>query len=903
MNKNVFRTACTLVLLSAVTACQQGRLQPHGLRCEYSADPIVVEADAPRLSWINETKGKVTPDECQTAWQVLVASSERLLKEGKADIWDSGRQESSESHLVPYGGPELEPLSTYYWKVRTWDAAGKPSAWSKTARWGTGPARDGWEARWIGAPWQEDVPEAWYTRYPQFRKEFEVGPGLKEAKAYVSGLGWFEMSLNGAKVGNDFLVPGFTDYSRRPRLIVHPRIPLEPDVTAYRTLYMGYDILDRLHEGRNAVGIILGNGYFHTGPSSMERACESYGVPRLICRLELIYKDGRHEVVCSDTTWKSAPSAYVFGDIWEGEVYDAREEQAGWNQPGFDDTLWENAVERTAPDGPLAANSGPVDRITGTFRPVSFEKQEDGSYKIDFGTVISGWVHFKGVSGKAGDVLKVQYLSEYPTSRCEYVFAGEDPVDFAPRFTWFVFREVIVSGVDDLNVEEVTAEAVNTDVPLNAEFHCSNPLFEQILTIFRRAQMDNMHGGVATDCPHRERLPYTGDAEIAFNAVVSSFAADGFYAKWIEDVLGSQQPESGYVPNGVPWEPMCGGGVPWGAAICVMPWEFYLQYGDRELLRKSLEGMKGYVRYLGGWTLPDGTVQVRRASPDGKPFYWYNLGEWAAPFENPDDALVHTFFYWYCARNTALAARALGDDAAAESYTALAGKIRDAFNKRFYDEKEKTYGDYGSNVFALYMGVPEDRLAQVRETLREELGVKYGGHLNTGFIATRFLFETLSMNGMGDIAYTIMNQLDFPSYGWWIEQGATTSWEHWNGYESRNHPMFGGGLTWFSRVLAGVDTDPAEPGFRHVIVRPMPVAALESVSYETQTPYGKVSSRVSHHGTGPVRVEVDIPVGCHATVYVPVSVEAASREPLDDAAYSVREAGPGHHSFSSGEGE
>lgn len=892
MKRLVFLAALSALLLS----CGKAGISPAGLRCEYAVDPVVVPSSSPRLSWINEATDADARDECQSAYRILAATSPALLEEGKADLWDSGKQPSGESHLVAYGGLTPEPMTTCYWKVMTWDGSDRASGWSAPASWGTGPEEGGWDAGWIGAPWQEDTPGQWYTRYPMFRKEFDVAPGLREAKLFISGLGFCESSLNGEKVGDGFFSPGFTDYTSRPGLAVHPRIPLSPEVTFHRTLYNGYDVTALLQEGPNAIGVILGNGYFHTAPSDMDHQCESFGVPRLICRLELFYEDGRRESLCSDTSWKSAPSPFVFGDIWAGEVYDAREEQEGWNEAGFDDSAWEYAVPRNAPDGALEAQPGPTDRITESFSPVSFERLDDGSYKVDFGTVISGRVHFKGIRGKAGEILKVRYISEYPSPRCEYVFAGDETVDWAPRFTWFVFREAVISGIGELSGDQLLAEAINTDVPLNAEFHCSNPLFEQILDIFRRSQMDNMHAGVASDCPHRERLPYTGDAEIAINAVMSSFAADGFYSKWIEDILGSQQ-KDGYVPNGVPWEPMCGGGIPWGAAICVMPWEFYLQYGDRDLLSRSLEGMKAYVGYLGGWTLPDGTIHVQRPTPDGKPYYWYNLGEWAPAFRNPEDALVHTFYYWLCARNTAEAARVLGDKEAAARYSALCERIRAAFHGHFYDPGTKSYGDFGSNVFALYMGVPETCLEDVRATLREELGVKYGGHLNTGFIASRFLFETLSLNGLGDLAYTIMNQRDYPSFGWWIEQGATTSWEHWDGTESRNHPMFGGGLTWFSRILAGVDTDPDAPGFRHVIIRPVPVPELESVSYSTMTPYGRVSSSLSHEGTGRVRLEVEIPVGSRATVYVPETVEAASARPWDDASYRRVEVGSGKYSF------
>jgi alpha-L-rhamnosidase len=883
-------------LAAAMLVCLAGckSVSPTDLRCEYQDGLVVVDTDSPRLSWINSTE--------QTACQIIV-STDRKHSKG-ALVWDSGKVASEESHLVPYAGPALEPMTEYWWSVRIWDGKGKSSAWSKPARWVKGPSPDGWDAEWIGAPWQEDARGNWYTRYPMFRKEFKVGRGLENAKIFISGLGYFEARLNGDKIGEDFFAPGLTDYTLRPFLGENPRIPLDPEVTAYRTLYLCYDIAGMLKEGDNAIGVTLGNGYFHTEPTASWAQCEPYGVPRLIARIELTYKDGHKEHISTDTSWKAAESPFVFGDVWAGEAYDAREEQPGWDKTGFDDSKWAAAVIRTTPDGSLTANDGPTDKVTEVFKPVSFEKQDDGSYKVDFGTVISGWANFKGITGKAGDTLKVEYLSEYKSPRCEYIFAGDSPVDFAPRFTWFVFREAVISGIDNLTPGQVTAEAVNTDVPVNSSFSSSNPMFAQILKIFQRAQMDNMHSAVASDCPHRERLPYTGDGEVAMAAVLSSFDASSFYNKWIDDVIGSQHPETGYVPNGAPWEPMCGGGPAWGAAICVMPWEFYLRYGDKSVLEKSLEPMKGYLKYLETWTKKDGTILVAKATPDGKPFYWYNLGDWLPPHiddsyagsDLPDESLIHTFIYWLCARNTALAAKAVGNEAVAREAYDIQERIRSAFNTAFYDEAEKSYGFYGSNVLALYMGVPDDRRDDVIATLRDELEVKCKGHLNTGIIGTRYLFETLSMNGMGDLAYTIMNQRDYPSFGWWLEQGATTTWEQWNGRDSRNHPMFGGGLTWFSRVLAGVDTDPVEPGFKHVIIRPIPAPQLTEVNYSTMTPYGEVASHVSHDGKT-VKMDVKVPYGSRATVYVPVSVETTAADPMSDGSYTVHEVGPGNWSF------
>ncbi len=887
------RTGLSLLLAAALTACHRP-FTPVELRCEYLTDPLVVESGSPRLSWVNAPASSSVKEQRQMAWQVLVATSREKLTERKADVWNSGRRMSEESFLVPYAGAALTPMTTYYWKVRTWDASGKASSWSRPARWGTGPARDGWEAQWIGAPWQEDVRGNWYTRYPMFRKAFSVGPDLKEAKVYICGLGWFELSLNGEKAGDDFFVPGFTDYTRRPFLEESRQIPISPDVTSHQCLYMGYDITSLLHRGDNVVGVLLGNGYFHTAPTGqVRRQGESFGTPRLICRIELTYKDGHHEHICSDASWQCAPSPIVFGDLWEGEVYDAREEDENWNKAGTPGPAWTAAVPVAAPHGPLKAQSGPVDKVCESLRPCSLLRQEDGSWRVDFGKVISGWVRLKDVRGSAGDTLRVRFEGEYPSPRCEYVFASDKPVTFAPRFTWYVFREAVVSGVERLRPDQIVAEAVCSDVPVLADFRSSEPMLRQILDLFLQAQKDNMHAGVASDCPHRERLPYTGDGQVAMAAVMDFFSADAFYNKWIQDILASQHPASGYVPNGAPWEPMCGGGVPWGAAICVMPWEFYLHTGDRKLLRDSLEGMKGYLRYLSDWERPDGTILSQRTLPDGTPCRWYNLGDWSPAFDLPDPGLVHTFYYWYCASIAAQSAEALGEREDAEAFRERAERIREAFHRVFYDAQRCSYGDCGGNVFALFMGgLPSERLDAVRQSLRDELENKYRGHLNTGFVATRFLFETLALNGMNDLAFTIMTQRDFPGYGWFLEQGATTLWEYWDGRHSHCHPMFGGGLTWLSRVLSGVRTDPAEPGFRHVVIRPVPVPGLDDVLYAAPTPYGRVSSHYSCR-EGRVSLDVEVPVGCRATVFVPRDASTASRRPWDDAAYDKHELSSG----------
>lgn len=886
----------SLLLLIAASCIQS----PDALKCEYQEKDVLIDTQSPRLSWIN-------PEE-QTAYQIQVCPNARFTK--KEVLWDSEKVTSGESHLVKYSGPSMAPMSDYYWRVRFWNKNDKASRWSVPAKMTTGMfSAEDWKAEWIGTPWQEQSWDNWYPAAPMFRKEFNAGAGLVSAKAFICGLGWFEMRLNGAKVGEDYFVPGFTDYATRPHLLEAAAIQIDPAVTYHRAFYLCYDITSEVKAGGNAVGIILGNGYYSSMPGNVKN--ESFGVPKLICQIKLTYKDGHTEYVCSDESWKVQESPMAFNDLYLGEKYDASRAVDGWDMPGLDDASWEQAVKQNAPDGKLTANVGPVDRVTETLKPVRLEKTGENAWKVDFGKEISGWIKFNSVVGKTGDTLKVRYISESPVGSFEYRFDKPEMSASIPHFTWYAFREAEISGIPDLTTENLVAQAVNTNVPIDAVFECSDTLLNKINEIWRRSQMNNMHGGVASDCPHRERMAYTGDGQIAMKTVLYNFDAAGFYNKWIGDIIGSQNPETGYVPNGAPWEPVCGGGPEWGAAICVMPWEFYNQYGDKDILAKSLKGMKEYCRYYGTWQRPDGTVLVNRTRPDGTPSPWYNLGEWVPAYQLPSDALVHTFYYWLCLDLTSRTATALGDDATANEYSALAASVKNAFNNVFYDADSLSYGDFGSNVFALYMGVPDDRYEAVRETLRKELEVKYKKHLNTGMLGTRFLFETLSMNGLGDLALEIMKQEDYPSYGWWIKQGATTTWEQWDGGNSHDHPFLGSALTWYYRILAGVDTDPCKPGFRHIIIRPMPVAGLDRVYYKTMTPYGEVSSEVTHDGSK-VSLKVNIPTGCNATIYVPKSIEAVRKarsngrgfgvnpdapvSPYEDI-FDIHEVGSGTYSF------
>ncbi len=716
------------------------------------------------------------------------------------------------------------------------------------------------------------------------RKSFIVDKEVASARAFVTGLGYFEFYVNGEKVSDDVLVPNQTNYGKRPGLESN-MISVPDNFREYRVMYLSYDITELLGNGENVVGAVLGNGFYN----APIRWTESYGTPRFFGQIYITYSDGTEQVVVRDPSWKASQGPIVMDLVYDGEHYDARLEQPGWNAPGFDDSEWEYAALKNAPEGQLKAHMSPTDRVMERLEPVAIEKTVDTlgvtHHLVDFGEEISGWLYMEGIEGEAGHRIDIRYLENNGTTAGSgdnsYTLSGVGPESYAARFTWFVFRFVdITNWPGELRANQLRAEAVYTNLETTGEFTSSNELFEAINQIWWRSQTDNMHGGIASDCPHRERSPYTGDGQVACVTVLHNFDATAFYNKWIQDILGAQVVETGYVPNGAPWQPGCGGGVAWGAAMQIMPWEFYLHYGDLDMLEYTYEGMKGYIKYMQTWVDKDGIMFSQAPDPES-PNRWLNLGDWCAPGELPPDEMVHTFYFWRCADITSKTAEALGYASEAAEYAQLAERTRTAFQDKYYDEENGTYGPSGGNIFALVMGVPADQEPRIIAAIKANIAAN-DGHLDTGIFGTQFFFETLAEYGMNDLAYEAMNKRTEPSYGWWIEQGATTTWERWEGGGSRNHPMFGGGLVWLYRKLAGMDTDPEQPGYKHIIFRPQPVADMTYASYSNLTPYGTGGIRWERQNNG-LEMDITVPVGSKATVYVP----AASIEEVTESNNSI----------------
>lgn len=896
-----------LFLVLSPTAWSQSGIAPSRLTCEYLTNPEVVDVLKPRLAWINASKDDARGHR-QTAWQVVAATSEYKLN--KPDLWDSGKVPSEQNDRVVYNGQALTSRVECWWRVRVWDEKGKSSEWSAPAQWRMGLLqKDDWKAKWIGAPWEGEealpkpknpgapIPENTGPAAPLLRKSFKVTKPVSKAVAFVTGLGYFEFYANGQKVGTDVLVPNQTNYGKRKNL-ANSLINVEDNFTRYKVMYLAYDVKQLLKQGDNVIGGIVGNGFYN--PAKFWT--EGYGTPRFLLQMHITYMDGTEDVIVSDESWKTAQGPILMNMVYYGENYDARREIPNWNVAGFDDATWQNVTTRKAPEGDLVAHTAYPDKVTERIEPVSIRKLDNGNYSVDFGVEISGWVRFNNIEGPAGHTFDVTFNGNQYSGENHYTFAGKGPENYAPRFNWFVFSGIeIKNWPGELKASHLTAEAVNTYIEEAATFETSNPLFNNINKIWRRSQTDNMHGGLASDCPHRERSGYTGDGQVACATVMQNFDSQNFYYKWIQDIHDAQDVTTGYVPNGAPWQPGCGGGVAWGAAISIMPWEFYLQYGAKDVLADNYESMKGYIRYMKTWVDADGIMFSQRPDASGKPLKWYNLGDWVPPGELVADDLVHTFYFWQCADITSKTARVLGKTTEATEYAKLAEQTRQAFYKRFYNSSLGSYGKAGGNIFALHMGVPPEQYEKVKAALVKDIQDNKG-HLDTGIFGTRYFFEVLANNGLNDLAFEAMNKKTEPSFGHWLEIGSTTTRENWNEDGSHNHPMFGGGLVWFYRNLSGLQFDPAQPAYKHVIFKPQPAGDLTFASYRRETIYGETAIRWEKKGNN-FQMNVEVPVGSTASVYVPAKGQKDVRESKNLAGVRFKEMSDGYAVFEVGSGK
>ena len=855
--------------LSAATA----GLTVGGLQCEYLENPLGIDTPQPRLSWVLESGQRA---QAQTAYQVLVASSEALLKANTGDLWNTGTVPSDQTVQVVYAGKALSSSQRCHWKVRVWDKEGKASAYSRPAYWEMGLlSPQDWKGQWIGRTTDTNSLPA-----PLLRLTFTLEGKIKQARAYICGLGYYELHLNGKKVGDHLLDPGYTRYDRR-------------------ALYVTYDVTDELRRGKNAVGVILGNGWYNVQTKAVWDFHKApwRAAPKLLMQLRVEYTDGRIETIDTDSRWTTSTGPITFDSIYGGETYDARAEKPGWDTSDYDDSGWAMAQAVPAPGGKLAAQVMPPIKADAYIKPIKLTEPKPGVFVFDMGQNMAGFAELNlrapadtRVVMKYGErlskegmleradiqqhIVRVDTNQQYQTDT--YIAKGKGLETWHSRFDYHGFQYVEVTGYPGKPaLDTLRGLFIHSAIPVAGNFECSNPLLNKIWRAGRWAYLSNLQG-IPTDCPHREKNGWTGDAHLAAEQGLLNYAPAGVYAKWIND-LGDEQRPSGELPGIVPtsgWGYTWGNGPAWDSAFLLIPFYLYEYCGDTKVLRDHYEGIKRYVDYLTS-KAKDGIVDI-------------GLNDWA-PFKTATPAdITSTAYYYRDAQIVALTAGLMSNEADARKYNELAASIKQAFNGKLYHPETGLYGNGSQTSLscALYQGLvePADK-ARVLSNLVAAVD-KTDGHIDTGILGAKYLLNALLENGRADVAYRVASQKDLPSWGWWIEQGATTLWENWNGSESRNHIMYGDISAWFYKALAGINLDPAAPAFKHILIKPNLVGGLTSAKASYESVRGRIVSDWEV-ANGRLELRVTIPVNTTAIVYVPGTDAAAIKEggkPVADAA-------------------
>lgn len=873
--------ALLLPLLAAQAAPRPSGLQPAELRCEYLNNPLGIDVVRPRLSW----QLPVGPrGRRQSAYRVLVATASTLLGKGRGDIWDSGTVRSGQSTFVEYGGRPLRSGERCFWQVRVWDEHGVPLRWSAAGSWSMGMLRESdWQARWIGAARPADVPEGTPLPFPWLRRRVTLPAKPGRAMAYVNALGYYELYVNGRKVDDHVLAPAVSDYSKR-------------------TLYVTHDITGYLLPGENCLALWLGRGWYVRGHAGV-----IHDGPLVRAQFDIALAGGSRVKVGTDGSWKVRESpirslgrGLAFGD-YGGEQYDARQELPGWNTVRLNDSDWLPASVFTPPPAIAAAQMVEPNRIMAEFRPVKVEETAPGVYLFDLGRNVTGWFELRLPPGLAsGTSVKLEYADAPPVGtrfviynqRDEYLARGVGEERFRSRFNYHGFRCVRVTGLPRAPaVDDGRAYLIHTAYEPAGAFECSNDLLNQIYRMVTWTYRCLTLGGYVVDCPTRERLGYGGDAGTSLETGMFGFGTGALYTRWANDWRDAQHPETGDLPFTAPaYQDRGGGGPMWSGFVVTMPWHMYLQYGDRRMLADCYPMIRKWLGYLDAES--DGKILETHRSYLMRLPQWTFLGDWLAPRplgeprrgRTPADPqavqLINNCHYLYQLQLAAHIARILGKPQDAAGFEARVVTLRRSLHERFFDRRKQSYatGEQPYLAFPLLLQVPPRELeGAVMRNLDETIRVRDRGHINAGMHGTYFLLKYLLEADRNDLIYEMVNQREYPGWGYMLAQGATTAWESWSGENSHIHDTLISVGSWFVQGLGGIRADESAPGFRHFFIRPAPTGDLTWARSRYQSLHGLIVSdwRITN---GVLRLYVTVPVGTSATVSVPTTQPAAVTE-------------------------
>nr|WP_285891195.1 alpha-L-rhamnosidase [Paenibacillus pasadenensis] len=837
--------------------------------CEYRNEALGLDAAKPRFSWKLESAARGA---AQSGYRLQVAEASDCFDK---PIWDTGRVQSAESIQIAYDGPALRSRTRYYYRVQAWDKSGEPSPWSQSDWWETSFMQEtDWKAEWISADPELYAPDD--EASPLLRKEFEALQPVAAARLYVTAAGVYEVHLNGQRVGEDLMTPGWTSYGDRLQ-------------------YQTFDVTGLIVQGNNALGAALGSGWYK-GELVWQNSRNHYGSTRaLLLQLHVVHQDGSESIITSDPSWKTSTGGLLSSEIYHGEEYDARLEPNGWLQPNFDDSAWKQAVKASPAVGRLTAQEHLPVRVTERISPIALLRTPNGETVLDFGQNLVGRVHLK-LNVPEGTVIMLEhaeildsegnfYTANLRSAKQKLVYtaSGAAEESYAAKFSFYGFRYVRLEGFPGQELGAVpldgfTAEVMHTDMPRTGSFHCSN---EQINQLFRNivwGQRGNFLD-VPTDCPQRnERLGWTGDAQVFVRTAAFNYDVSLFFAKWLRDLKADQEPDGG-VPHVIPDVLHDHSSAAWGDAAVIVPWTVYRCYGDRSILEDQFESMKAWVEY------------IRRQGEDE--FLWNtgsHFGDWLGLDGKADSCdgatpkdLICTAFYAYSASLVRNAAAVLGKEEDVTRYSELTDRVREAFNREFMTPAGRLAAPTQTAhalvlAFELVEGKARERVARELNRLVAEQDF----HLTTGFVGTPHLCFALSDNGYHETALKLLVQESYPSWLYSVSKGATTIWEHWDGVKpdgsfwsadmnSFNHYAYGAIGDWMYRRVAGIDIDGELPAYRSIRIEPMfGGEMLDHASAELESPYGLIRSGWRKYGDR-LELDIEIPVNTTAKVRFPAS--------------------------------
>ncbi|TAL67774.1 MAG: alpha-L-rhamnosidase [Bacteroidetes bacterium] len=838
------------------------------LTCEHKKNPMGIDVLQPRFSWKITGSGN---NIMQSAYSLRVANDNKFSS-GKI-LWQSGKTESGESVLQAYKGADLKSGQRYFWQVKVWDNKGRESKWSEAAFLEMGMlSKSDWKAKWI----EMEGDTQRYSPAPHFRKEFSITKSISSARVYVTSHGFYELHLNGKKVGDQVLTPGWTSYGKRLQ-------------------YQVFDVTNMIINGNNAIGAVLGDGWYR-GSLAWGNNWAIYGKRLgLLLQLKITFTDGSETVVISDETWKASNDGAIrMDDIYNGETYDATKKLTGWDLSGYNEKDWQSVKTGNYNNNLIASEGSPIRKIQ-EIKPVKIFRTPKGKLIVDMGQNMVGWLKLK-VTGNKGTVVTLRhaevmdksgefYTTNLRAAKCQliYTLAGTGEEVYEPRFTFMGFRFVEVTGFPgELTLDNLTGVVIHSDMEVTGSFECSNPLLNQLQHNIQWGQKGNFVD-VPTDCPQRdERLGWTGDAQAFCRTAAYNMDVSSFFTKWLKDVASDQKP-GGEVPDVIPdvlskqgsltTQPSAG----WGDVAVIAPWTMYLVYGDKRFLENQYPSMKAWVEY------------IRKKAGEG--LIWKGgskYGDWLfyhPPINNhtePDGYTEHDFiataFYAYSTSILASTAKELGKTDDEKVYADLFNKIKEVFINEYVTKA----GRVGTNsqtsyILALMFNLLPDNLREKAAGFLVEDIKSRRNHLSTGFLGTPYLCQVLSDNGYTDVAYDLLLQESYPSWLYPVKMGATTIWERWDGQKtdstfqdpgmnSFNHYAYGAIGDWMYRVSAGIETKGA--GYKNILIQPHPTKKLSYSKASFESSYGTVTSGWERKD-GKMIIKVKIPANTTATIILP----------------------------------